>query len=212
MLVYADIKSHLLSGSLIDRGGRGFSSDNVAVFLAVVDHGSFSAAARALGRVPSAVSMAIASLEAELDLPPVRPQRPRAAADRGRAIAGAAGAPAGGAAQAASGPGAGADPGPGEPADAGHGARAAGRALERAAGRSGDRIPAAGGRGAGGAAGRCAGAAAQRQGAAGPGVRAPQPRRPRGFPGSGQRHHGGRDGARPSRCWPRPAGGCERNT
>ncbi len=46
----------------------GFSSDNIAVFLAVLDHGSFSAAARALGRVPSAVSMAIAQLEAELDL------------------------------------------------------------------------------------------------------------------------------------------------
>ena len=45
-----------------------FSSDSVALFLAVIDHGSFSAAARALGRVPSAVSMAIASLEAELDL------------------------------------------------------------------------------------------------------------------------------------------------
>ncbi|CAN7148109.1 LysR family transcriptional regulator [Pseudoduganella sp. LjRoot289] len=45
-----------------------FSSDNVAVFLAVLDHGSFSAAARALGRVPSAVSMAVAQLEAELDL------------------------------------------------------------------------------------------------------------------------------------------------
>lgn len=45
-----------------------FSSDNVEVFLAVLDHGSFSAAARALGRVPSAVSMAIAHLEAELDL------------------------------------------------------------------------------------------------------------------------------------------------
>ena len=45
------------------------SSDNVQVFLAVLDHGSFSAAARALGRVPSAVSMAIANLEAELDLP-----------------------------------------------------------------------------------------------------------------------------------------------
>ena len=45
-----------------------FSSDNVAIFLAVLDHGSFSAAARALGRVPSAVSMAIAQLEAELDL------------------------------------------------------------------------------------------------------------------------------------------------
>jgi len=46
-----------------------FSSDNVQVFLAVLDHGSFSAAARALGRVPSAVSMTIANLEAELDLP-----------------------------------------------------------------------------------------------------------------------------------------------
>ncbi|GJI90662.1 MULTISPECIES: LysR family transcriptional regulator [Duganella] len=45
-----------------------FSSDNIAIFLAVLDHGSFSAAARALGRVPSAVSMAIANLEAELDL------------------------------------------------------------------------------------------------------------------------------------------------
>lgn len=45
-----------------------FSSDNVLIFLAVIDHGSFSAAARALGRVPSAVSMAIAHLEAELDL------------------------------------------------------------------------------------------------------------------------------------------------
>lgn len=45
-----------------------FSSDNVQVFLAVLDHGSFSAAARALGRVPSAVSMTIANLEAELDL------------------------------------------------------------------------------------------------------------------------------------------------
>lgn len=45
-----------------------FSSDNVRVFLAVLDGGSFSAAARLLGRVPSAVSMAIAQLEAELDL------------------------------------------------------------------------------------------------------------------------------------------------
>ena len=47
----------------------GFSSESVEVFLAVLDHGSFSAAARALRRVPSAVSMAIANLEAELDLP-----------------------------------------------------------------------------------------------------------------------------------------------
>jgi len=45
-----------------------FSSDNVKIFLAVIDRGSFSAAARVLGRVPSAVSMAIAQLEAELDL------------------------------------------------------------------------------------------------------------------------------------------------
>ncbi|SFM27809.1 LysR family transcriptional regulator [Variovorax sp. OV329] len=47
----------------------GLSSDNLQVFLAVLDHGSFSAAARALRRVPSAVSMAIANLEADLDLP-----------------------------------------------------------------------------------------------------------------------------------------------
>ena len=45
-----------------------FDGNEVDVFLAVLDHGSFSAAARALGRVPSAVSMAIAQLEAELDL------------------------------------------------------------------------------------------------------------------------------------------------
>ncbi|ALM84166.1 LysR family transcriptional regulator [Bordetella sp. N] len=45
-----------------------FSSDNIRIFLSVLDTGSFSAAARSLGRVPSAVSMAIAQLEAELDL------------------------------------------------------------------------------------------------------------------------------------------------
>jgi DNA-binding transcriptional LysR family regulator len=45
-----------------------FNSETVAVFLAVLDTGSFSAAARRLGRVPSAVSMAIANLEAELAL------------------------------------------------------------------------------------------------------------------------------------------------
>jgi DNA-binding transcriptional LysR family regulator len=45
-----------------------FDLDNLTVFLAAVDTGSFSAAARALGRVPSAVSMAIANLEAELGL------------------------------------------------------------------------------------------------------------------------------------------------
>jgi DNA-binding transcriptional LysR family regulator len=45
-----------------------FDRNEVEVFLAVLEHGSFSAAARALGRVPSAVSMAIAQLEAELGL------------------------------------------------------------------------------------------------------------------------------------------------
>lgn len=45
-----------------------FSSDNTKVFLTVLDTGSFSAAARSLGRVPSAVSMTISQLEAELDL------------------------------------------------------------------------------------------------------------------------------------------------
>ncbi|AXH64505.1 LysR family transcriptional regulator [Providencia huaxiensis] len=43
-----------------------FNSDNLTVFLTVLDKGSFSAAARALKRVPSAVSMAVANLEAEL--------------------------------------------------------------------------------------------------------------------------------------------------
>lgn len=46
-----------------------FTSDNVHIFLAVLDAGSFSAAARRLKRVPSSVSMAIANLEAELALP-----------------------------------------------------------------------------------------------------------------------------------------------
>lgn len=45
-----------------------FSSETLRVFLAVLDAGSFSAAARRLGRVPSAVSMVVAQLEAELDL------------------------------------------------------------------------------------------------------------------------------------------------
>lgn len=43
-------------------------SDNLLLFLTVLDQGSFSAAARSLGRVPSAVSMAVAQMEAELDL------------------------------------------------------------------------------------------------------------------------------------------------
>ena len=45
-----------------------FPPEQVAVFLAVLDSGSFSAAARQLGRVPSAVSMAMGHLEAELGL------------------------------------------------------------------------------------------------------------------------------------------------
>ncbi|WP_444961478.1 LysR family transcriptional regulator [Nocardiopsis sp. M1B1] len=45
------------------------SSDGIELFLAVVDHGSFSGAARALRRVPSAVSMGIANIEAELGYP-----------------------------------------------------------------------------------------------------------------------------------------------
>ncbi|UEP30676.1 MULTISPECIES: LysR family transcriptional regulator [unclassified Burkholderia] len=44
------------------------TSDHIDMLLTVIDKGSFSAAARALGRTPSAVSMAIANLEAELDL------------------------------------------------------------------------------------------------------------------------------------------------
>ena len=42
------------------------SSESVNVFLTVLDRGSFSAAARALGRVPSAVSMTISQLETDL--------------------------------------------------------------------------------------------------------------------------------------------------
>lgn len=45
-----------------------FTTETLRTFLAVLDAGSFSAAARSLGRVPSAVSMTIANLEAELDL------------------------------------------------------------------------------------------------------------------------------------------------
>lgn len=44
------------------------SNDAIRVFIAVLDTGSFSAAARALGRVPSAISMAIANLETDLNV------------------------------------------------------------------------------------------------------------------------------------------------
>lgn len=43
-----------------------FNSENLIIFLTVIEKGSFSAAARALHKVPSAVSMAMANLEAEL--------------------------------------------------------------------------------------------------------------------------------------------------
>lgn len=45
-----------------------FPLEQVPLFLAVIDAGSFSAAARRLGKVPSAVSMAMGQLEAELGL------------------------------------------------------------------------------------------------------------------------------------------------
>jgi len=45
-----------------------FTSETVKVFLEVLDSGSFSAAARRLKRVPSAISMSISQLEAELDM------------------------------------------------------------------------------------------------------------------------------------------------
>lgn len=45
-----------------------FPPEQVPLFLTVLDTGSFSAAARKLGRVPSAVSMAMGQLEAELGL------------------------------------------------------------------------------------------------------------------------------------------------
>lgn len=45
----------------------GLSIDQVSVFLAVVREGSFSAAARALGRAPSAVTYAVQNMENQLD-------------------------------------------------------------------------------------------------------------------------------------------------
>jgi DNA-binding transcriptional LysR family regulator len=44
------------------------SQDNLRLLLTVIDTGSFSAAARVLQRAPSAVSMAIANLEADLNI------------------------------------------------------------------------------------------------------------------------------------------------
>ncbi|RDI10866.1 MULTISPECIES: LysR family transcriptional regulator [Comamonas] len=45
------------------------SSDDISLFLAVIDQGSFTGAARTLHRVPSAVSMGIGNIEAELGYP-----------------------------------------------------------------------------------------------------------------------------------------------
>lgn len=46
----------------------GLNREQLELILEIIDRGNFSAAARALNRVPSAVSMAIANLEAELNL------------------------------------------------------------------------------------------------------------------------------------------------
>ncbi|AXI01776.1 LysR family transcriptional regulator [Aquirhabdus parva] len=58
---------------MLEHGVNGFVVGNVSVeswrvFLLVVEHGSFSAAARQLHKVPSAISMMIANLEADLNL------------------------------------------------------------------------------------------------------------------------------------------------
>ena len=44
------------------------NQEQLLIFKTVIDTGSFSAAARALGKVPSAISMSIANLEIDLDL------------------------------------------------------------------------------------------------------------------------------------------------
>jgi len=44
------------------------NQEQLLMFQAVIETGSFSAAARKLGKVPSAVSMSIANLEIDLDL------------------------------------------------------------------------------------------------------------------------------------------------
>lgn len=45
-----------------------FTSEQIEIFLKVLDTGSFSAAARALKKVPSAISMGIANIEADLGM------------------------------------------------------------------------------------------------------------------------------------------------
>ena len=44
------------------------NQDQLIIFKTVIETGSFSAAARKLGKVPSAVSMSIANLEIDLNL------------------------------------------------------------------------------------------------------------------------------------------------
>ncbi|MCB9598335.1 MAG: LysR family transcriptional regulator [Sandaracinaceae bacterium] len=65
-----------------------FTLDQMTVFLAVVEHGGFSAAARELGRVQSAVSHSVASLEVTLSTTLFdRASRPPALTDAGRRLA-----------------------------------------------------------------------------------------------------------------------------
>ena len=45
-----------------------FSMEQIQAFVAAAEHGSFSAAARHLGKAQSAISTAIANLELDLDL------------------------------------------------------------------------------------------------------------------------------------------------
>ena len=65
-----------------------FTLDQMTIFLAVVDHGGFSAAAKQLGRVQSAVSHSVASLEKTLDAKLLdRRHRPPELTDAGRRLA-----------------------------------------------------------------------------------------------------------------------------
>lgn len=45
-----------------------FASESLKIFLSVIDSGSFSTVAGNLGRVPSAIDMAVSQPAAELDL------------------------------------------------------------------------------------------------------------------------------------------------
>lgn len=65
-----------------------FTLDQITVFLAVVEHGGFSAAARELGRVQSAVSHSVATLEQTLGASLFdRARRPPSLTDAGRRLA-----------------------------------------------------------------------------------------------------------------------------